>query len=729
MDPRRHQGLGLPVVLAFALVAAFVLFDAYLAHRDTAQVYENGRAIAKGYERIATSARLFSLMQDAETGQRGFLLTGREAYLAPYDHAAQQLASDLERLQALGFLGAEEEKLIARMRSSIAIKMEELGETIALRREKGLDAARDVVLTGRGREAMLDIRGAAVAIGDLERREVERLTEQSQGSYRSGLLSRVLATLLGLGLIFGLYRLSDSNARERTRHAAIRDEQAERFRVTLASIGDAVIVTDDAAQVRFMNPVAERLTGWGSDWEGQPIAGVFRIQDEESGKPGRDPVGRVLSERQIVALENHTELVRRDGEAIPIDDSAAPIFASDGQLTGVVLVFRDITERRQAERLAHRQKEALEEGDRRKDEFLAMLAHELRNPLAALRNAIEVLRLVKADSEEGAQARAIIQRQVQQMARMVDDLIDVARISSGRMTLRRAPVEVREVVEAATETTASLFAERRHALDIRLPEGPLFVNGDSVRLAQVLTNLLNNAAKYTDSGGRVELEVSGTDSTAILSVRDDGPGIGPDLLPHVFDLFRQGQRSRGSEGGLGIGLNLARRIVDLHGGTIEAVSLGVGRGSTFVVTLPLSGPPEPMPQAARARGASAHRVLVVEDNDDVRRALETLLRLGGCEVAGAADGAQALAESRRFRPTVVLVDLGLPDVSGYEVARSLRGDADLAGVHLVALTGWAQEEDRRQSIAAGFDRHLVKPVEPDTVLELLASLPARVGRA
>jgi PAS domain S-box-containing protein len=726
MDPRRHQGLGLPVVLAFGLVAAFVLFNGVLAHRHTALVHENGRAVAEGYRRIAACDRLLSLMQDAETGQRGFLLTGEEAYLAPYSQATQALAATLDELHNLGSLGPQEEQLVATMRSAIDVKMQELGDTIALRREKGFGAAREVVLTDRGRQAMQDIRAAAAAIGELEKREVARRTDESSASYRSALVARVVATVLGLGLVFGVYRLSDRNATERARNAALRHEQAERFRVTLTSIGDAVIVTDAEARVRFMNPVAERLTGWESDWDGRPVGDIFQIRDETSGQPGRDPVGRVLRERQVVALENHTELVRRDGTAIPIDDSAAPIFASANELTGVVLVFRDITERRRAERLVHSQKEALEEGDRRKDEFLAMLAHELRNPLAALRNAIEVLRLVKGDSEEAAQARAIILRQVQQMARMVDDLIDVARISSGRMTLRRAPVEIREVVEAATETTAALFEERRHALDVRLPAEPIFVDGDAVRLAQVLTNLLNNAAKYTDSGGRVELVVSRTDAGAVVSVLDNGMGMGEDLLPHVFDLFRQGQRSRGSEGGLGIGLHLARRIVDLHGGTIEAASPGAGRGSVFVVTLPVSGPPGARIEAARGGAPNAHRVLVVEDNDDVRLALETVLRLAGCEVAGAADGAAGLAEAQRFRPTVVLVDLGLPDVSGHEVARSLRGDPSQAGVHLVALTGWAQEEDRRQSIAAGFDRHLVKPVEPETVLALLASLPSRV---
>jgi PAS domain S-box-containing protein len=709
-------------VLAFWLLAAFVAWSGVLAHHHTKRVYENGRLVAEAHARTAASARLLSLMQDAETGQRGYLLTGEESYLAPYTKATRDIAAHLDKLASLGSLGPEEDALVSRMRAAAAIKLAELAETVALRREQGFEAARAVVLTDRGRQAMLEIRSAAEAIGDLEREELARRAEQSQQSYRSALLARVLATLIGLGLIFGAYRLTDRNARERADHAALRHEQAERFRVTLSSIGDAVIVTDAEAKVRFMNPVAVDLTGWEA-WEGQAVTDVFRIRDETSGHAGKDPVRKVLSEGKVVGLENHTVLVKRSGETVPIDDSAAPIFGADGQITGVVLVFRDITERRKAERLALRQKEALEEGDRRKDEFLAMLAHELRNPLAALRNAIEVLRRVKGDSPEGEQARAIIQRQVQQMARMVDDLIDVARISSGRMILRRAPTPIREVVEAATETTAALFEERRHGLQLRLPEAPVFVDGDSVRLAQVLTNLLNNAAKYTEAGGRIELEVAEADHTLVISVRDNGVGISEELRPHVFDLFRQGHRSRGGlEGGLGIGLNLARRIVELHGGTIEAASPGVGRGSTFVVTLPVSRPPDERLAQAPSAPVGAHRVLVVEDNRDVRQAFETFLRLAGCEIVGVSRGDEALSEAKRFQPTVALVDLGLPDMTGYEVARRLREDSSLAGIHLIALTGWAQEGDRRDSVAAGFDHHLVKPVEPDSLLTLIASL-------
>jgi PAS domain S-box-containing protein len=714
------------VILGFVLLAAFVLLNGFLAYRHTSRVYENGKAVADAYERRAAAARVLTVMRDAETGQRGYLLTGAEPYLAPFEQAKKDLVTNLDALGQVKSLGPEEDKLVASLRSAVDVKMKELEYSIALRRSQGFDAALAVMLTNQGLESMDAIRSAAAAIRELESRELDRRNEQSQRSYYSTVVARVLATLLGLGLIYLSYRMSDRQVAERARNAELRHEQAERFRVTLDSIGDAVVVTDAAAVVRFMNPVAQTLTGWRDGWEGRPISEVFNIQDEASGAPGRDPVARVLRERQIVALENHTVLVRRDGNRVPIDDSAAPIFGVDGVLTGVVLVFRDITARRKAELLADSQKQALEESDRRKDEFLAVLAHELRNPLGALRNATEVLRLVPSDSAEGGKARSILERQVRLMGRMVDDLIDVARISSGRMVLRRATTEIKDAVEAAVETTASLFEERRHQLQVRLPKEPVFIDGDSVRLAQILTNLLSNAARYTDPGGRIELEVSRLGADARVVVRDNGTGIAPTLLPHVFDLFRQGHHTTGtSQGGLGVGLTLARRIVEMHGGTIQAASAGPGQGSTFTMTLPACAAPVVGADVATNRVTSPHRVLIVEDNPDARESLETMLRLSGHQVASAADGKAGLQKAREFRPTVALVDLGLPDMSGLEVARGLRADPSLVGASLVAVTGWAQDEDRQRSVDAGFEHHLVKPVEPDKLFALLASLPAR----
>lgn len=403
-------------------MAGLVVSNAAFTHVETRRLYESGGAVAAAYDRRAAAARLLTLVRDAETGQRGFLLTGQDRYLEPYVQAREALASTLEELRGVPSLGAVEDVLVTRMKAAIARRMADLENGLRVRREQGLEAARAEILDDRGREAMLDLREAAGAIRELETGELERRAEQNRARYRSMQLSRLLVTGCGLLLLYGTYRLAERGARQRSRSLALSQEQAERFRVTLRSIGDGVIVTDAQGRVRFMNPVAERLTGWQEGWDGLPVADVFRVQEEESGRPRRDPVARVLKEKRAVSFEAATDLVARDGSVLPIDDSAAPIVDADGALAGVVLVFRDVAARRRAERAARERKEALEEEERRKDELLAVLAHELRNPLGALRNASEVLRLVEAGSAESHAARDIIERQVRAMTRTVDEL-------------------------------------------------------------------------------------------------------------------------------------------------------------------------------------------------------------------------------------------------------------------------------------------------------------------
>ena len=387
----------------------------------------------------------------------------------------------------------------------------------------------------------------------------------------------------------------------------------------------------------------------------------------------------------------------------------------------------EIAERKLAEKERAKAEEALREADRRKDEFLAMLAHELRNPLAPLRNALEVLKLTEAPPAILSQTREMMERQVQVMARLVEDLLDVSRITRGKIDLRREPVEVRAVVTRAVETARPLIEARGHRLSVELPAESLRVEGDPVRLAQVLSNLLNNAAKYTESGGRITLKAGAEGGEVVLCVRDEGVGIAPELLPRVFDLFTQGNHPAAlSQGGLGIGLTLVRRLVELHGGRVEAHSEGLGRGSEFVVRLPaLAGAPAAGPAGAKKAElgpASRRRVLLVDDNVDSATSLAMLLRLWGHEVRAVHDGSQALAAARAFRPDVALLDIGMPDMDGYEVARLLRTQGGLNGTAFVALTGYGQENDRRRSAEEGFQTHLVKPVDPEALRRLLEEL-------
>jgi signal transduction histidine kinase/ActR/RegA family two-component response regulator len=363
-----------------------------------------------------------------------------------------------------------------------------------------------------------------------------------------------------------------------------------------------------------------------------------------------------------------------------------------------------------------RRSEALRAADQRKDEFLATLAHELRNPLAPVRNALEILRLAGDDPAKAAKAREMMQRQVAQLVRLVDDLIDVSRITTGKLAVRKVVFDLRSALRDAVETARPFIDSRRHALDVRLPRETLPVDGDATRLAQVFSNLLNNAAKYTEPGGRIELAARRDGKEIEITVRDDGIGIAPESMESIFDMFVQVDRSlERTQAGLGVGLTLSRRLVELHQGTIQVASEGKGRGSVFTVRLPASytrledasGP------ADRAgAGGPVRRVLLADDNVDFVNSLGQLLESSGHEVRIAYDGAEAIEKAREFHPEIAFIDIGMPKVHGYDVARRLRSQPDTADCMLVAVTGWGQEGDRARAREAGFDRHLVKPVDP-----------------
>jgi two-component system CheB/CheR fusion protein len=376
-----------------------------------------------------------------------------------------------------------------------------------------------------------------------------------------------------------------------------------------------------------------------------------------------------------------------------------------------------------AEAALREQQTALSEADRRKDEFLAMLAHELRNPLAPIRNAVAATQRLDAGDPRLPQMHAVIARQTEQLTRIVDDLLDVARITQGRIVLRREIIDVATILAQAIETSRPMIDARQHALDVVLPGDALFVDGDPARLAQVVSNLLNNAARYTEPGGHIELVAERHGAEAVVRVRDDGIGIAPDVLPRVFDLFMQVEAA-GTHGGVGIGLTVVRRLVDMHGGQVEASSPPDGRGSEFVIRLPALAPVRTAPVvspkssgAARAR----RRIVVVDDNVDAAESLALLLQHDGHEVQVAHDGHAALDAARGFRPDLVLLDIGLPGMDGYDVARRLRIDPEVPALTLVALTGFGQDEDRRRTSAAGFDHHLTKPVEYDALAELIGT--------
>jgi signal transduction histidine kinase/DNA-binding NarL/FixJ family response regulator len=404
---------------------------------------------------------------------------------------------------------------------------------------------------------------------------------------------------------------------------------------------------------------------------------------------------------------------------------------------GECLMLTDLTEQQHYQELKRTQdalrasEERLRHADRQKDEFLATLSHELRNPLAPIRNAVKILIANGPSDPELQRARDVLDRQTQLMARLLDDLLDVSRIALKKVELRTEVVELAAVCEAALEISRPVIEAGGHELTVSLPAEPIHLEADPMRLAQVLANLLNNAARYTESGGRIELGAELRGSDVSVSVKDSGIGIAPELLPSIFEIYSQARPLGLSQSGLGIGLSLVKGLVELHGGSVEAHSAGPGRGSEFVVHLPVASKTaarRPAPPIEDVKVLTDCRILIVDDNRDSADSLAMLLEIMGNQVGTAYDGAQAVEAAEATRPHVVLLDLGMPKLDGYDVCRRIREQPWGKGVALIAVTGWGQEADRRRTEEAGFDRHMVKPVDPHALLRLLASLSEPGGR-
>jgi len=600
-------------------------------------------------------------------------------------------------------------------------------------------------------------------------------------------------------------------------------------------------VVAPAAAEPMLRTVAERVTGWSiADAKNQPFEKIFHIVNEHTGKPVEHPVAKVLETGGIVGLANHTILISRDGRHVPIDDSGAPVRLKNGELIGIVVVFRDVTERKRAEharawlaaivdssddaivsktldgiitswnpaaarlfgyeppeivgkpvatiippelhgeegeiltrlrrgeRADHfetvrvakdgrridisltispikdqegaiigaskiarditerkRSDRLLREADRQKDEFLATLAHELRNPLAPICAAAELLRNAKSLAPELRAATAILERQARHMTHLVDDLLDMSRITSGRIRLQPEPVELAELLKSVVDTHRQSAETARHQITLTTANVPVYVSGDRVRLTQIISNILHNAVKYTPPGGKIEIGLRSENRQAVVSVRDNGMGIPAEMLEHIFEPFAQLDRSyERADGGLGIGLTLAKRLIELHQGRIEASSAGRGKGTEFLIHLPtIAAVPV---KAASAPHRHRHpefsascRVLIADDNHDAAVSLSMLLQAMGHDTRVVHDGIEALEEAELFRPDVVLLDIGMPRLDGYETARRLASRPWAARTQIVAVTGWGQETDRQRAKEAGFHRHLVKPVDLDALREVI----------
>jgi PAS domain S-box-containing protein len=499
----------------------------------------------------------------------------------------------------------------------------------------------------------------------------------------------------------------------------------EQHRLLMECVTDyAIFFLDAHGHVAAWNAGAARIFGHSEgEIVGQPFSTFFTDDDVRRGLPEKELQAATTAGR----ANDDRWLVRKDGARLWCNGVTTALRDEGSNLRGFAKVLRDRTEQKRLEEALRQRADELAEDARRKDEFLAVLAHELRNPLAPVRNALQVMRLGSNDAGLVERMRAMAERQVAYMTHLVDDLLDLSRISRGLLRLLKEALDVAQPVQQAVEGVQPLVGERRLTLSVSLPAEPVYVEADPTRLQQVVGNLLSNAAKYTDPGGTILLTARQEGGELVLRVRDTGIGIAPEMLPKIFDLFVQAERRLDrSQGGLGIGLTLVRRLVEMHGGTVAAHSDGPGKGSEFVVRLPalpqerkeelLRRPPEEE-QPATPPG---RRILVVDDNVDGAETLALLLRLEGHEVRTAHDGPAALAAVRSERPDVLILDLGMPGMDGFEIARRLRGLPGSEGILLVALTGWAQEEDRRRCYEAGFDGHMPKPAELKALRQFLA---------
>ncbi len=853
--PRTTRGPVAPLVAGSALVFAALVALAWIHQANVARLFETTQRVEQAWAVTTELEGTLSAISDAETAQRGYLLTGEESYLEPYRSAVSGIPEHLARLEALTADNASKQQTVARIKKLVAAKLDEIALTIQVYSSGDPAAARRAVSTGLGQQYMNEIRKSVDAMRADERVLLVRRTTLAREAF-----GRLTAVSLAGGAIFFILLAAFLSLMRRdflglAQAEAETREVEEQLRTTLRSIGDGVLVTDGAGLVTFLNPVAEGLTGWSSaDALNRPTEEVFRIINEESRATVDNPIRRVIREGAIVGLANHTVLIARDGTETPIADSGAPVRDDRGRLIGVVLVFRDIAEHREAERAAQRLAaivastsygiigetidnvitdwnpgaEALlgysasemlgrrimelgppdhpnlsaqrtrdilaglrpadfdrrcrtkdgrwldisislspirsadgtiigisriardvtqrrkdettlrfavqraEEANAAKDRFMATLSHELRTPLTPVMASLHRLER-RSDLAEGMpDSLAMIRRNVELEARLIDDLLDLTRIARGKVTLERAPLDLHEVLLSVAQSARSEFFANDLTLELRLDASDHFCQGDGARLQQIFWNLLKNSAKFTPAGGHVRLTSDNPSGRTVrVQVIDDGQGIRSDLLPRLFEPFEQGDTTQSRRGGgLGLGLAIAKNLVELHQGSITASSDGVGKGAAFVIELPTTTErprqlPNPAGDEAIATVRSRTAVLLVEDDADTGDALRHLVLEAGFDARIAETVAGAVALFRERPADILVTDVGLPDGSGLSLLSALK--AINPQLQAIVLSGYGMEEDLQRSRDLGFAEHFVKPLNFNRLIAALDRLssPAR----
>lgn len=702
----------------FAVTALVVISSTLLTYWFGNRVLNAHAREESRRELIANLNELVSIVKDAETGQRGFIITGDNNYLAPYGEAARRLPHGVAHVKALD-TDPDDSADLAAIAALIDSKMGELAKTIDLRKASGPEAAVAVIQQGNGRKMMDDLRAAVAKVDARQKAKLNQDVKLSDATTRTRTLVFVTVGLLNVAFLIWAYQRIARALRQRdvalnAAHERGRALQTQKdlLSVTLGSIGDCVMVTDEQGQITFMNAVAERVTGWTfAEARGRPTRDVFQILNEQTREPEENPVEKVMKQGVVIGLANHTLLIRRDGSEIPIDDSGAPIRDADGKMCGVVLVFRDFSEHRQAERDLRAAKDEAETANRTKDSFLAMLSHELRTPLTPV---LATLNLWEASEDIPASLQPEIQmlrRSIELEARIIDDLLDLTRISRGMLSFSPENTDVHSLLQFLIGLSQSELQEKQLQVDLQLKADRHLIHTDAARLQQVFWNILRNAIKFTENGGQITITTANDpDGKIQIEIADTGIGMSRETISRLFLPFEQGDSGRSSRyGGLGLGMAISSALVELLNGTLSAKSEGLGRGSTFTVTFQTTAVPEKSrtDEPVQRTGNGKASLLLVEDHPDTARALTKLLESRGYRVRAESTVADGLKAVEQEKFDIFLCDLGLPDGTGFDFVTKAHTHRR---VPAIALTGFGMQQDVERSKVAGFAAHLTKPV-------------------
>ncbi len=716
--------------------------------RNIQRLWSDSSIVEHSYETLSLIDELALALANAEAGQRGYIITGDDTYLEAYESANRELVALIRRLHQRTKDSVDHTNAVALLLPKVNQKSTELQDTINIRRDKGIDTAREIVRVDIGKRMMDDIRADLAIMRSVEESRMQQHKDESFQTYQVAWYIGFFSTMAGLALVgvvmLAVHRRSATAERdaiiidgERQRLQQAIDLQAklkmrnreldEHLRLFVDQIQDYAIFTMDTdCRATSWNLGVEKVLGFAEDeYLGRDVRPlIFTPEANANGTTDAE----FATAAAIGSANDDRWMMRKGNIRFWASGMTSSIRDESGTLIGYSKVMRDMTQEKYSSDEMSRLAAELAEESQRKNEFFAILAHELRNPLSPIKNAVQLMGMMKLDHEV-EELRVMMDRQSDQIVRLIDDLMDISRIGRGKIELKKQIVEIATIVNSAVESSQVLITANHQTLNVQVAESGMPVNVDPARITQVVCNLLNNASKYSDENCTINLSVAAEPNCIVIRVKDNGRGIHPSRREDIFEMYSQiGESIERGAAGLGIGLTLARKLVELHGGTIAAHSDGVGKGSEFTVTLPAASPDDApdviAPVQHSTEPSRAFRVLVVEDMRALAMILSRLLSKLGHHVEVVESGAAAIEKLKSYDAEIIFSDISMPGMTGYELARALRATEATAGLVLVAMTGYGQSSDREKSIRAGFNEHMVKPVDVVKLKEFFATISA-----